>query len=245
MAWYDDFFSSEAWQRVQAARFPAAHSAEQAEQLIELLGLARGARILDVPCGTGRLSVPLAAAGMLVTGVDITDASLQRAAASAREQGVSLDLHRQDMRDLPWAESFDAILNMWGSFGYFDHAGNVDFLEAAAAALRPGGALVIEGPCLEGLLPRWSPRDWYPLGDDVTILEDRSFDPLSGVTASDWTVLSEGQPVQRCRVETVTYSLAELHRMLVAAGFSSVAAYRDLTGAAFRPGDRMHLIARR
>lgn len=244
MAWYNDFFSSEAWQRVQAARFPPEHSAAQAEQLIALLGLEPGARVLDVPCGIGRISVPLAAQGMAVTGVDITTASMQRAENSAHDSGVMLELHKRDMRDLPWEDTFDAVLNMWGSFGYFDHEGNLDFLRAAARALKPGGALVIEGPCAEGTLPRWSDRDWYKLGEDVTILEDRSYEPLTGVITSTWTVLSEGVPPRERRVETVTYSISDLSRMLRAVGFREVAVYRNLAGEPYRLGDRMHLVAR-
>ena len=55
------------------------HSDADTAEILGLLGLAPGARILDAPCGHGRIARRLAAAGMEVTGVDLTPAYLEQA----------------------------------------------------------------------------------------------------------------------------------------------------------------------
>ena len=102
------------------------------------LDLTSGCRILDVPCGSGRLALPLAERGYRVTGVDITKALVQEALSTSREANLNLELRESDMRDLPWTETFDAAFCFWGSFGYFDDDGNRQFLEAVHRALKTG-----------------------------------------------------------------------------------------------------------
>jgi ubiquinone/menaquinone biosynthesis C-methylase UbiE len=97
------------------------------------LGLKPGSRVLDVACGTGRHSVLLARRGAFVVGVDKTAAYLDEARKNAR--GLSNCLFaRGDMRRLPFDGEFDAAINLWTSFGYFDKPS--DDLKALKAVER-------------------------------------------------------------------------------------------------------------
>ena len=84
-------------------------------------GAAAGARarVLDVPCGTGRVASRLAVRGYDVTGVDFTERFLEE----GRARGDGVRYERVDMRELPFEEEFDAAICFWGSFGYFDEDG--------------------------------------------------------------------------------------------------------------------------
>lgn len=98
-----------------------------------VLPLPRFRRVLDVPCGEGRLVRALAAGGYDVTGVD-------------RIQELSPAIVR-DLRELDGLpEDYDAVINMWASFGYFDAAENERVLGSFARRLRPGGRLVLDVP---------------------------------------------------------------------------------------------------
>ena len=88
-------------------------------------------RVLDVPCGEGRLVRALAARGYDVTGVD-----------RAEELSPAIVRDLRDLDGLP--EDFDAVVNMWASFGYFDAVENERVLASFARRLRPGGRLVLD-----------------------------------------------------------------------------------------------------
>src|SRR5690606_33690977 len=88
-------------------------------RLLDLLALPVGARVLDVPCGQGRHVHLLAEAGLDVTGLDYSAHLLK----AARKRGTARTLRyvRGDMRTLPdeWSGRFDAVVNLFTSFGFF------------------------------------------------------------------------------------------------------------------------------
>jgi len=87
--------------------------------------------VLDVPCGTGRHLRALGAIGYQVTGVDNDPAVIPPVLGDLRE----LDSLLAD---------FDAVINLWQSFGYFEAAENERVLGSFARRLRSGGRLVLE-----------------------------------------------------------------------------------------------------
>jgi SAM-dependent methyltransferase len=106
------------------------------------LPASRFPRLLDVCCGPGRHALALAARGYQVLGVDANAEAVSRASASAPPGARFRAL---DMRALDsLAESFDAVTNLWHSFGYFDDATNRDVLRQMASRLAPNGRLVLD-----------------------------------------------------------------------------------------------------
>ncbi|MFN8776814.1 MAG: SAM-dependent methyltransferase [Flavobacteriales bacterium] len=110
--------------------------------LIEEAGLKPGNRVLDLACGQGRHSIHLAARGLDVMGIDLSARSIEVAAASARP---GLRFERADMREFQIDRIFDAILNLFTSFGYFGaERENHQVLERAALHLKPKGIFVLD-----------------------------------------------------------------------------------------------------
>src|SRR5207244_6804372 len=104
--------------------------------LVEQLDLREGTRVLDLACGRGRIAIPLARRGCRVTGVDLSPRSLELARRDAASARVELELLRRDMRELDAVESFDAVINLYSSFGYFaEQADDEQVLAAVARAL--------------------------------------------------------------------------------------------------------------
>lgn len=182
-------------------------------RLLEILGLPDGARILDVPCGQGRHAHLLAEAGFDVDGLDLSDELLAR--ARTRGTGERLRYHHGDMRNLPpeWTGQFDAVLNLFTSFGFFaDPADDRAVIAEFARVLRPGGVLVWHGGSRDGVMARFLDRDWWESSDGTMHAQERTFDPLSGVLSveSHWSGDSGGgKREHRIRLYTAT-RLAEL-----------------------------------
>jgi SAM-dependent methyltransferase len=114
----------------------AARTAADVAFLTDVLPLPEFMRVLDVPCGTGRHLRALAARGYRMTGVDNDPTAVGEAGPDA----VTGDLRELD--SLP--TGYDAVINMWASFGYFDAAENEHVLGSFARRLRRGGRLVLD-----------------------------------------------------------------------------------------------------
>ena len=179
----------------------------------ELLELPDGAKILDCPCGQGRHAHLLAEAGYDVTGIDYSMPLLRL--ARARGTGKRLRYKRGDMRALPteWTGRFDAVLNLFTSFGFFDEPqDDARVIRELARVLAPGGRLVWYGGSRDGVVARWVGRDSWKTTDGTTVSHDRAFDPVSGeiTIQTTWRGPSgAGQRMHRIRLYTAT-RLAEL-----------------------------------
>jgi len=172
-----------------------------------------GSRVLDVPCGQGRHARLLAEFGYDVDGLDFSKDLID----VARRRGAdrSLRYTRGDMRKLParWAKRFDAVLNLFTSFGFFAHpSDDARVIREFARVLKPGGTLVWHGGSRDGVMARFLPRDWWTSSDGTLFAQERAFDSLSGVLTvqSTWRKGSKkGTREHRLRLYTAT-RLSEL-----------------------------------
>ena len=142
-----------------------------------------------MPCGQGRHAHLLAEAGYDVDGLDYSAQLL--AVARKRGTGPNLRYTRGDMRRLPgrWRNRFDAVLNLFTSFGFFAHpADDVRVIKEFARVLKTGGVLIWHGGSRDGVMARFLARDWWTT-DNTMFAHERSFDPLSGLLTvrSTWT----------------------------------------------------------
>lgn len=135
----------------------------------------------------------------------------------ARERGTgrTLRYHRGDMRRLParWTGRFDAVLNLFTSFGFFaDPADDARVIREFARVLAPDGTLVWHGGSRDGVMARFLERDWWTTEDGTLIAHERRFDPVAGhlhVRAVWRGPGGSGEREHRIRLYTAT-RLAEL-----------------------------------
>src|SRR5438105_1234313 len=135
--WWKTFFDEE-YLRIWGQMFTEDVNAKQAADLWSMLDLEPGCRILDAPCGWGRLSRPLALLGADVVGVDQSETLL---AAAERERGElppeRLRYVNHDLR-LPLHETgFDVACNIFTSFGYGTEEEDVAMFRTLRDAVRP------------------------------------------------------------------------------------------------------------
>ena len=116
--WWKDFFDAD-YIRVWGSFTNAERTAGEADGLWQLLELHEGSRLLDAPCGFGRLSRPLAERGAIVVGVDQSDTLLQQAEKERGNLSTERLCYRQyDLRQPLPENGFDAAINVFSSLGY-------------------------------------------------------------------------------------------------------------------------------
>lgn len=140
-AWYEESFGED---YLLVYKHRDVHGAyEEVHKMINWLKLREGADVLDLCCGMGRHSLALADAGLQVTGVDLSDVLLKEAQELDTEQRVRW-VHA-DMRKPPLEGGFDAVVNLFTSFGYFPQdVEQLKVLRAIHHLLRPGGRFIID-----------------------------------------------------------------------------------------------------
>jgi SAM-dependent methyltransferase len=111
------------------------------DNLTHYLNLPEHAKVLDLACGKGRHSIYLNQLGFTVLGVDLSENSIEIASKNANE---TLHFQIHDMRE-PFEEQFDAVFNLFTSFGYFDNdLDNLKTLIAIKESLSDYGFAVID-----------------------------------------------------------------------------------------------------
>ena len=111
------------------------------DNITQYLNLPENAKILDLACGKGRHSIYLNQLGYDVTGADLSENSIAEASMHSNEK---LHFVVHDMRE-PFDEKFDAIFNLFTSFGYFEYdSDNLKTLKAICASLDEYGFGVID-----------------------------------------------------------------------------------------------------
>jgi SAM-dependent methyltransferase len=114
----------------------------------EVAGLPPG-RALDLACGEGQNAIWLASLGWEVTGVDFSRVAIAKARARAERDGVEVDFRCADLVGLvPEPEAFDLVLVLYLHIPAHERGG---VLEAASAAVAPGGTFVFIGHDLVNL----------------------------------------------------------------------------------------------
>ncbi len=87
-----------------------------AAEFITRLQIPKGAKVLDVACGTGNLAVPAARAGAVVTGLDFATNLVEQARVRAKAEGLNIEYHEGDAEAMPYTDgSFDVVVTMFGA----------------------------------------------------------------------------------------------------------------------------------
>jgi SAM-dependent methyltransferase len=206
---------------------------QEVEQVISMLRIEPGARVLDMCCGIGRHSLEFARLGYAVTGVDRTAAYLQTARQAAAAEGLEVEWVLADAREFVRPEAFDHAINLYTSFGYFEEPAEDRLMaENIFRSLRAGGSLMMDLMGKERLARIFIPRSWEQLPDGSLFLQERTIKDDWTWIEVRWILIEDGQQ-QEFALGHRLYDGAGLRALLLDAGFEMVDLYGDMAGAPY------------
>ena len=202
--------------------------------------------VLDLCCGQGRHSIALAKTGLDVTGVDLSEEMLAIAASEADKAGVTLNLRRADMRQLPidFENRFDAIINMFSSFGYLEsESDDQQVLHQAAKVLKPGGRLMMDLLNREWVIINNEEYDWHQHADGRVVLEHRDLNLAQSINHLTYTeILPDGTRRIMSDLNMRLYTLTEMIKMLDTANLTLQNVYGGFRGENYTVNTRRMIL---
>lgn len=245
--WYESFFGKD-YLDVYDYQFSRERAALEVSLVEAALGLAKGEEVLDLCCGQGRHAVELAMRGYRVTGLDLSAQYLRLTEEAAKASGVAVETIESDMRAIPFGGRFDAIVNMFSSFGYLEDEGeDAKVLDAIARALKPGGRCLLDLLNREWVVHNNGEKDWHRAEDGILYLEERHLDLAASRNHVTFTAITpDGTTRQLDGHHIRLYTLREMIGALTSAGLSYEAVYGGYESEPYSPDTRrMIVIARK
>jgi SAM-dependent methyltransferase len=233
--WWKTFFDSD-YIRIWGGREKATETDEQVQGIWELLALREGSRVLDAPCGYGRLSLPIVRRGAIVVGVDQSEELLAHAENNRGDLPAErLRYFRHDLRQPLGESGFDAAFNVFSSIGYTSEKDDLAILKTLRSAVRCGGRVLIDTMHRDAVAALFS-RGAIPaqrLADGTLVVEEPTFDAVSGRVNTTWYwsgPAGQGRKSASLRLYTVT----ELVHLLQSSGLQFLSAHHGCSTLEFK-----------
>ena len=251
MAWYETFFDENYLKEYASGLTP-----ERARREVDFIGSALnlpqaapdatgGARILDLCCGHGRHTVELAAAGYSMVGQDLSVIFLDLAKDAAAARDLQIQFVHADMREIPFEGEFDAIINMFSAFGYFDDdTENQKVLDRVARALKPGGKFLIDLLNTLRIIRNFLAQSWDELPDGTSVLTKRDYNLLTGNIEELRTYIAPDGSKREVHLVWRLYFYPELAKMLNHADLTPIQVFGNFDGSKYTwDSNRMIVLA--
>ncbi|RKX27223.1 MAG: hypothetical protein DRP47_06865 [Candidatus Zixiibacteriota bacterium] len=104
-----------------------------------------GGPVLELACGTGRITIPLAEAGLKMTGLDISPPMLQQARVKAEKKGLNIEFIETDCRNFDLEERFSTILFPFNAIAHIhDHESYEALFSCVKNHLQDGGRFIVD-----------------------------------------------------------------------------------------------------
>jgi len=225
MATYDRF--ALVYQRGPYLRFSQRLAESVLPEYLLMLGIAP-ADLLDMACGEGSFAVAMAESGYQVTGIDQSPQMISLARERAQQAGISVKFHVEDMRSLPFAQSFDLVTCFFDSLNYLLSFKDLQqAFQGAFKALRPGGYFIFDMNMIYGLAVDWMREKTFIQNetDDFIEIHRQEFDYENQIATIRITIFEQRDRLwERCEEihQERGYPMADIQLLLREAGFEVV-----------------------
>jgi SAM-dependent methyltransferase len=200
---------------------------------------SKPARVLDLACGPGFYAVRLARSGCECVGIDFSPASIRHAKEITEAEALPSCSYRQaDVRDGLFGEGFDLVMMVYGQFNVFPRNRGLEILKNAHAALKPGGALLLELQSRKQIQQGGeSPPSWYSaksglFSDEPHVVLQENFWHAEAAASTTRFSIIDGRTgrISGYALSNEAYSEQELTDALHATGFKDLERFPSLSG---------------
>jgi SAM-dependent methyltransferase len=199
-------------------------------KIFEKYNVPKKGAILDLACGIGRHSVPLAKKGYNVTGVDFSPTYISNAIEYSDEKNVTKNTHfiEGDMRNVEeilreHIDSFDVVLNLFTSMGYWDEKTDRHIFTQALNLTKPGGIFIIHTANRDYLVKHFQARDVISWEGGRVMLADRRLNLENSRMHNVWKYFDQVEDNLRylttSEFDHRIYSLHELKKQIEKSGW--------------------------
>jgi len=243
MYWWQKFFDEHYLKMYEDLE---KETSREVECITKMMDLKRKAKLLDLCCGYGRHSIEFAQRGFEVTGYDLSDSFIEKAKKDSSELGLKIEFVRGDMRKLPFDHQFDAVVNIFTSFGFFDsESDDMKVTKGVSRALKKGGLFLLDLKNREYLIRNFQRRRWTQK-EDFVWLEDSFFDLFTSRWETTRTLLFGNGRKKEYSFSLRMYTFTEILNLLKKSGFILEAVYGDFDFREYSlDSPRMILISRK
>jgi len=242
--WWNDFFESDLWAQVHIKTKTREQTLKETEFILKVALKPGSLSILDMPCGIGRHAIELARRGHSVVGIDNSKNLLRIATENAKDLSCKPEWQHGDMRTFKRTNSFDMILTMWGSLGYFADGETLQMFTNIRESLKPGGFLVFDQPVIDSFLKGSFSQNHWSERDGLYLMEKTNWISETGRNESEWVFVDSGK-VSSHKSSIRIFTHRELCLMLKQAGFTKINSYGSMELKPFAVGDRLFCVAER
>lgn len=200
-----------------------------------------GEPVLEIACGTGRVTIPLAEKGIDIVGLDLAETMLDEARRKAARKNLEIEWVRADARNFDLGRKFRTIFIPFNSLAHFKTRKDAEGLFGSVKDhLSEGGRFIIDyfNPDLEILTRK--PSEMYPNteftdddGRKVEVTENNSYDCATQVNRIKWHYRVEGVEKFSIDLNMRIFFPAELEALLHCNGFAVEFRYGDYKGTPF------------
>lgn len=226
--WYKEFFQKYYYDTYHNF-FTPARTKKDVNFIIRVLNLPKRSKILDLCGGYGRHSILLAKKGYAVTIQDLNKNFLTMAKKEAEKQKIKIKTVHSDMRLIPFKNEFDAVINIFTSFGYLENEKeNIKVLKEVKKALKPGGKFLIDTINRNWILDNFQPKYWRKI-NNLLFLENRQVDFKTKRNKVKILIVDlKNSKIHSTYNEVRIYTFEELRIMLNKVGLKVIKKYGSL-----------------
>jgi SAM-dependent methyltransferase len=227
--WWEELFGDDFIRTM--AKITDAQIYAECDFIEDSLGVAKGAMVLDLGCGTGRHAIELTRRGYQVVGYDLSLPMLARAADEAQERDQKLNFLQGDMRDMTFEDTFDGIYSWNTSFGFFEEEKNAQVITRVHKALRMGGQFLLDVINRDFLIRQAPSLAWFE-GDGCICMDEMGIDWITSRMRVKRTMMMDDGRSKEIEYSVRVYSLHELGKILHDHGFRVA----EVSGRTATPG---------
>jgi ubiquinone/menaquinone biosynthesis C-methylase UbiE len=234
MEWYENFYTKAF---IELCGFATPEQTQrEAAFVVKVLNITSETKLLDLCCGYGRHAYEIAKLSHCnIIGVDWSNEYL--AMAKEHYSTPEITYRKGDMRDLPFDGEFDAVINLFTSFGFFDtDVKNEQVIQEVCQALKPGGLFLLDYEnkfwFVHNDVQR-KQRFWQKKDSDTYHLIENTYDVMNEREVYAVTILQRGTVVDQVGYSIRLYSLPELRAILNRQGFELVHVWGDYEGNSY------------